>query len=90
MIASLEAEQAVDQVLTARADYDRRIRFILSPEAYIEYRRFEASKPRLAQSIIRAFRCTKRDCSEPSHQQRFVSFFQRAGAYTEPLYHAPL
>ena len=37
ILASLEAEQAIQQVLLARYDYDKRLKSLLSPEGYSSY-----------------------------------------------------
>jgi len=89
-VASLEAEQAISQVLRARTEYDSRVRSVLGDDAYAQYRQFEASKPALNEyALFQNFSSQNNVAIDPAYQQQVVGFMQQAQAYTELTFHGP-
>lgn len=90
MVASLQAEQAISQVLRARTDYDKRVRSLLDDDGYAQYRQFEASKPALSEySSFESFAGQNNTAIDPAYQNRIVGIMQQAQAYTELTFHGP-
>ncbi len=90
MVASLQAEQAISQVLRARTEYDNRVRSLLDDDAYTQYRQFEASKPALQEyALFESFAGQNNAALDPAYQNEIVGLMQQAQAYTEPTFHGP-
>ncbi|PYJ82485.1 MAG: hypothetical protein DME22_18600 [Verrucomicrobia bacterium] len=88
MLASLDAEMAIQQVLTARHDYDKRVRALLSDEHYATYRQYEESKPASREyAILEEYSREKSIPIDPEYQQRVIALMQQAQAYTETSWH---
>jgi len=90
MTASLQAEQAIQQLLFARSDYDQRVRSLLNDEAYTQYRQFEASKPAVREyDLLQAYASQNNAAVDPAYQEQLVGLIQQAQAYTELTWHGP-
>jgi hypothetical protein len=90
MVASLQAEEAISQVLRARVEYDHRLRSILSNDAYAQYRQFEALKPALREYLLfEGFAAQNKVALDPAYRAQVVSYIQQAQAYTELTFHGP-
>jgi hypothetical protein len=89
-LASLEAEMVIQQLLTARYDYDQRIRAILNPAQYNQYRQFEASRPAAQEfGFFQQYAWHRGVAVELALQQSIIDFLQRCQAYTDLSWHGP-
>ena len=88
MLASVDAEMGIQQVLTARWDYDRRMRSLLSDEGYVRYRQYEELKPAIREcGILEDYAQKKSIPLDARYQQQVVALMQQAQAYTENSWH---
>ena len=90
ILASLEAEQAIQQVLLARYDYDKRLKSLLSPEGYSSYRAYEDFQPALREyDSLENFANQNNLRLDPAHEQQTLTLIQQAQAYTSGWWHGP-
>jgi hypothetical protein len=90
ILASLEAEQAIQQVLMARNDYDQRLRALLSPEAYSSYRAYEDFQPAVREyDSLKNFANQNSLQLDPAYEQQMLTLIQQAQAYTSGWWHGP-
>jgi hypothetical protein len=89
--ASLEAEEAIAQVLDARTKYDQRVRALLNDEDYSRYRQYEASKPAQMEleRIQNYFREEKNTTIAPAYAQALATMIQEASAAENGSWHGP-
>lgn len=89
--ASLEAEEAIAQVLDARSQYDQRVRVLLSEGDYTRYRQYEASKPaqRELENIQKYLSTEKRVAIEAGYAQTLARAIQEANAADNEQWHGP-
>lgn len=89
--ASLEAEGALQQLLSARNAYDARMRQWLTPDQYADYRHFEANEP--ARRELSKYSDFLRDTVAVADlgpvDPRVAEVLQAAGAFTEEFWHGP-
>jgi hypothetical protein len=90
ILASLEAEQAIQQVLLARHDYDKRLKSLLSPEGYSSYRAYEDFQPALREyDSLENFAGQDNLRLDPAYEQQTLTLIQQAQAYTSGWWHGP-
>jgi len=88
--ASLEATVAIQQILQAREDYDKRLRSTLSEEDYQYYRQKEESKPAIREyQDFQNFANQQNTALSPEHEQALVGLIQTTRAYTKGSHHGP-
>lgn len=88
--AALEAEVAIDQLLTARRDYDQRVRSTMGEESYQRYRQVEDAKPAVREyQRLQEFAGTKNMPIDPQHEQALVGLIQQNQAYTARSWRGP-
>lgn len=90
MLASLEAEMGIQQVLTARADHDKRVRSLLSDEDYARYREYEGAQLAVREyGTLQEYAGQKNITLDPAYQQFVTALVQQANAYTDNYWHGP-
>jgi hypothetical protein len=90
MWASLEAEQAIRQVLMARSEYDKRVRSVLSDEGYKQYRDYEDSQAaRREHRAITAYAEQTGFTTDSAYNDQVVAVLQQLNAYTQISWHGP-
>jgi hypothetical protein len=90
MWASLEAEQAIRQVLSARSEYDKRVRSVLSDEGYKQYRDYEDSQAALREHrAITAYAEQTGFRTDSAYDDHVVAVLQQLDAYTQISWHGP-
>jgi hypothetical protein len=88
--ASIEAELAMQQVLTARLDYDQAAKSAMTPDAYAAYRDYEDAVPAVRElGSIRDFADRNGLTLDPTQESQLQSLIKAAGAYTEKGWHGP-
>lgn len=88
--ASLEAEMAVQQLLIARHEYDKRIRSVLDDTQYAEYREFEQRRPAAREyESLQEFSKSSGLELDPALQDQLINLISEAGAFTLKYAHGP-
>lgn len=88
--AAMEVRGSVDQLLTARSDYDKRVQSLLSPGDYEQYRQYEASGPaRQEYENIQRFAEQDGIPTGEDDANRLVEVIQQAQAYPRQSYLGP-
>jgi hypothetical protein len=81
--AASETESSIGQLLSARNDYDQRLRSLLSETDYDAYRQFEAaSTARDEYELVRKFAAQKNQPLDPASEERMVGLIQQCAAYS--------
>jgi len=89
-LASLQAEQAIQQVLTARNEYDKRVQGLLPSDAYTEYRQYEASQAAVREyDGITAYASQNNLQIDPAYAGQIQALIQGSQAYTRGWWHGP-
>jgi hypothetical protein len=88
--ASLQAEEAIQQVLFARVQYDQRIRATLTDEQYAEYRQFENRKPTEREySLFEEYAKNNNFSIDGANKERVLGLIEATHGYTQFLWHGP-
>jgi len=90
MWASLQVEQAMQQVMSARRDYDQRVRALLPGDTYAAYRQYEDSQAASREYGLFAQYAQKNQYPlDSSYQPQLAELIQQAQAYTQTWPHGP-
>ncbi|MCF7763565.1 MAG: hypothetical protein K9N62_07810 [Verrucomicrobia bacterium] len=89
--ASMEADTAIQQLLSARKAYDNRLQSELGPEEYRVYREFEESKRAGAevQRLQDYVQSTFGDSIDPNHSGTIADLIRESEAYTGDSWNGP-